>query len=232
QTYYQLERLQQRRAITHGQVPRPRFHEARAHDAVLHDAGVAVRPDPRPEGISSAVARLGNSPREGLVGVGVEGDALRLHRFGPAVHAVGVVYSETYYFIDALLLKFIDEFRERGHVPLLAHSGKGAGQREQHHFPPLEQLLEGRAGEACARRVSAASAKPKRGVCVGRVDDGAPRAPCSRRARPAGLRRNSTEKSCDGGDGAFPDAAHTPSASAASQVRAGWRSEVDSCSKF
>ena len=49
----------------------------------------------------------------------------------------------------------------------------------------------------------------------------------------AGARRqNSTEKSRDGGDGAFPDAAHTPSASAVSQVRAGCKSLVDSSSRF
>ena len=39
-------------------------------------------------------------------------------------------------------------------------------------------------------------------------------------------------KSGDGGDGAPPDAALTPSASAASQVRASCKSLVDSCSKF
>ena len=85
-------------------------------------------------------------------------------------------------------------------MALLAHSGKGAGQREQYDFPPFEELLEGRAGEACAARVV--------------------------------LRRDSTKKSRDGGDGAFPDAAHTPSASAVSQVRAGCKSLVDSLSRF
>ena len=40
------------------------------------------------------------------------------------------------------------------------------------------------------------------------------------------------QKSCDGGDAALMDAASTPSASAASQVRAGCKALVDSVSKF
>ena len=85
-------------------------------------------------------------------------------------------------------------------MAFFADARKGAGQREEDDFPPFEQLLEGRAGEACAARVV--------------------------------LRRDSTKKSRDGGDGALMDAASTPSASAASQVRAGCKSLVDSCSKF
>ena len=35
-------------------------------------------------------------------------------------------------------------------MALLAHSGEGAGQREEDDFPTGEEFLEGRAGEACA----------------------------------------------------------------------------------
>ena len=35
-------------------------------------------------------------------------------------------------------------------MALLAHSGKGAGQREEDDFSTGEELLERRAGEACA----------------------------------------------------------------------------------
>ena len=49
-------------------------------------------------------------------------------------------------------------------MSLLADSGKGAGQREEDDFPPFEQLLEGRAGEACAgRSVRSARASGRRG---------------------------------------------------------------------
>ena len=92
-------------------------------------------------------------------------------------------------------------------MALLAHSGKGAGQREEDDFSTGEELLEGRAGEACAGR-SVLS------------------------ARASGRRGSLGQRSRDGGDGALTDAAHTPSASAASQVRAGCKSLVDSCSKF
>ena len=58
-------------------------------------------------------------------------------------------------------------------MALLADAREGAGQCEEDDLPPREELVEGRAGEACARRVW-----------------------CSRRlpARPAGLRRKWAKK--------------------------------------
>ena len=60
-------------------------------------------------------------------------------------------------------------------MALLADAREGAGQREEDDLPPREELVEGRAGEACARRVWCSRRPPARG-------------------RPAGLRRKWAKK--------------------------------------
>ena len=66
------------------------------------------------------------------------------------METVGVVDRKTDYFIDALLSKVVDEFREGRHVAFFADAREGAGQREEDDLSSGEDLLEGRAGEACA----------------------------------------------------------------------------------